>query len=137
MINCMGLMEMGQLIRRVREEKEPLLTQTELAYRIEERHRITLSQGWISKVELGQIENPEARKLRALAAELDIEPRALFARLFDIPYDGFVPVSPPSLPEDLLGLFDLQRRVEGRIRALVLGGDARAQPGNSAAPAGA
>lgn len=65
---------MGYLLREARGDR----TQEEIAF------QSGVSQGWISKVELGQVENPSADKIRKVARALGVDERLFFAAQFEM-----------------------------------------------------
>jgi transcriptional regulator with XRE-family HTH domain len=112
----MSLNAMGQIIKRARGK----MTQEELAFQCD------VSQGWITKIELGQIENPSAEKLRRVARVLHMDARVLFAAQFDIPYGDpaaadqaltVPPDDPLLLAEEIARLTDRLVRLTGAAQS--------------------
>lgn len=98
MIIRMGLEQMGDIIRDARECRKE--SQTILS------ERACVSQGWLSQVELGHVDNPSAARVRRVANALVIDPRRLFAAQYDIPFGVAEP--PANISLDYAGLPPLQ-----------------------------
>jgi transcriptional regulator with XRE-family HTH domain len=106
----MGVKEMGTIIREARGE----MTQEELAFRAH------VSQGWISKIELGQMPNPDAEKVRRISAVLGLDDRVLFAAQFNIPYEPGV--SQEDLSDDPIILTERIAALSDRLHRVVAAG---------------
>lgn len=115
MIECMGLEQMGNIIRNAREKNEE--SQDVLS------DRSGVSQGWLSQVELGHVANPSAQRIRLVAKALAIDPRILFAAQFDIPFGDDLgapemPRTPIEPPDDPLALAEQIAALTHRLALL-------------------